>query len=769
MIARWYQVRYKWKVFFCILISTAIPILILGLYSYHTYRSGMDNEVNSSVESSLQQLTLRMDSTMNYIRKYYIEMSEKEEIKWLMNTDINYSDYSLLVKAQDTLSGPVNLSEYINGYTFVNWDTGWVLSNRGMYPYDRVINKDLVEILKDGTSNWFNQLEYSIKNNLRREEVNLQKVVYYQNLPVAAKQKNALLIVNVDFDKINQSVLAENENCEIIILDGNGKLVYGANTQFAQYLTENYQKIKEKKSGIIGNVKFDKNVAYRIGVMESESVDWTYCVGWNTRVTEQGALSIVMMTGVVFIGCVLFMLLIMKITKVIYQPVANLREYVDGMVSQETHVEEEYIAYEDDFKCISGGIECLMDNHHELEKKFEAQKAQLSEFFLMRLINGTLNIGQIKMYFFNLGIKPGTYYAVMAISIQSLMEEEYDQVKLDALRFEVLESIPEEIKARLTMEPSINARVITLVISDQQVIDVDRTIIEVYKGFDIYVQIKHNFPVKVGVSSTHTEWKQFRIAHNEAIEALKNNEVLQKESQSMDFEGVMFYSDIDSAKATIVYDRLVEKEVKEAVDNCDLTRAYEHVDAFLQHLIKYNVPELERKFCVAHFMNEILLVAVDAGLSVDEIFHGNPNDIFQSIYQIYDLKKLGNFYKYSLIQPIINKLSDYRTSKSSQVITDILALIEEEKGDITLSECADRLKYHTTYIWKVMKIEKNTTFSDYVAKYKAEEAKSLLNNTNMTVNEIAAKLNYTNAQNFIRFFSRVEGITPGKYRAMNKR
>jgi len=60
--------------------------------------------------------------------------------------------------------------------------------------------------------------------------------------------------------------------------------------------------------------------------------------------------------------------------------------------------------------------------------------------------------------------------------------------------------------------------------------------------------------------------------------------------------------------------------------------------------------------------------------------------------------------------------------------------------------------------------EKDMSFTDYVEEYKINLAKNLLEETDMTVTQIAAKLNYTNAQNFIRFFSKKVGTTPGKYR-----
>ena len=34
------------------------------------------------------------------------------------------------------------------------------------------------------------------------------------------------------------------------------------------------------------------------------------------------------------------------------------------------------------------------------------------------------------------------------------------------------------------------------------------------------------------------------------------------------------------------------------------------------------------------------------------------------------------------------------------------------------------------------------------------------------ITEIAEQLNYTNAQNFIRFFSKSTGVTPGKFRKL---
>jgi YesN/AraC family two-component response regulator len=89
---------------------------------------------------------------------------------------------------------------------------------------------------------------------------------------------------------------------------------------------------------------------------------------------------------------------------------------------------------------------------------------------------------------------------------------------------------------------------------------------------------------------------------------------------------------------------------------------------------------------------------------------------------------------------------------------------EEFDKDITLESCAARLNYQPNYIWRVLKKEMNTTFSDYLAKYRLSIAKKWLEETSMPVGEIAEKLRYNNSQNFIRYFKKLEEITPGQYR-----
>jgi two-component system response regulator YesN len=316
-----------------------------------------------------------------------------------------------------------------------------------------------------------------------------------------------------------------------------------------------------------------------------------------------------------------------------------------------------------------------------------------------------------------------------------------------------------------------NARTITMAISEENEVLLEQKILHIYERISKYVFEEYNLFINLGVSRAFEDLLLYRTAYFESVEALKNSEVFSKEQKADSIptlpdesNSIMFFSDIMNTANGYIYDITLEREIKEAVDSCDKERAFLIIDRFMEELINKKVSSNECSFCMHRFMISIILIASNAGLIINDVFRNEADNIFLSFNQIYDLNKMTSFYKYKIVTPIIRELSNYRTSRTSEIMDHIQRLVEETKGDITLTECAEKLNYHPSYSWKIMKSEKNITFSDYIADYKVSEAKKLLISTDLTVADIGTALNYTNTQNFIRFFSKHVGTTPGKFR-----
>lgn len=101
----------------------------------------------------------------------------------------------------------------------------------------------------------------------------------------------------------------------------------------------------------------------------------------------------------------------------------------------------------------------------------------------------------------------------------------------------------------------------------------------------------------------------------------------------------------------------------------------------------------------------------------------------------------------------------------------LLTLFEKEKvycnSDLKISMISQILKTNRTYISSLINEEFACSFSDFVNRYRIEEAKRLLSDQleqSNTLEEIAEKSGFTSAGSLIRVFKQFEGITPGVYR-----
>src|SRR5690625_560656 len=85
-------------------------------------------------------------------------------------------------------------------------------------------------------------------------------------------------------------------------------------------------------------------------------------------------------------------------------------------------------------------------------------------------------------------------------------------------------------------------------------------------------------------------------------------------------------------------------------------------------------------------------------------------------------------------------------------------------ADISLKGIAEIVHLNASYLSSLFKEELNMTFSEYLTRRRIQEAKRLLMQTDLTINEIAEKVGYQTAKYFIKIFKQYENTTPNSYR-----
>ncbi|SFA98260.1 two-component system, response regulator YesN [Cohnella sp. OV330] len=104
-----------------------------------------------------------------------------------------------------------------------------------------------------------------------------------------------------------------------------------------------------------------------------------------------------------------------------------------------------------------------------------------------------------------------------------------------------------------------------------------------------------------------------------------------------------------------------------------------------------------------------------------------------------------------------------------EVLKQIVADIETDFAkDLSLQTIARRFKLHPNYVSQLFQKELRTTFTKLLTSVRLEQACSLLRDTNLSINEVAERIGYSDYFYFAKVFKKQFEVTPTQYRIAEK-
>jgi len=101
----------------------------------------------------------------------------------------------------------------------------------------------------------------------------------------------------------------------------------------------------------------------------------------------------------------------------------------------------------------------------------------------------------------------------------------------------------------------------------------------------------------------------------------------------------------------------------------------------------------------------------------------------------------------------------------SHLVREIIRSLETNVyGQLNINEMIKGLHYGRSYIYSIFRASTGSGINDYYNGLKMEEAKKLFRESDMSVTDIAYKLNYSNPQYFCRVFKKYVHMTPLVYK-----
>ncbi len=192
----------------------------------------------------------------------------------------------------------------------------------------------------------------------------------------------------------------------------------------------------------------------------------------------------------------------------------------------------------------------------------------------------------------------------------------------------------------------------------------------------------------------------------------------------------------------------------------DYDRCLYELDRFVESVRKDGV-SIDDIHAIMHGV----ALEIESESSIDSKFRHDIGAIISSATDILSFKRLLSDRILSL-EKVSIKYSDNTTDK---LIHNAKEYIMEKLTDsqLSLQLTAQTLGVSTAYLSRTFSEREGITFVEFITNAKMEYGRRLLVETDLTLNEISAKLNYASAQYFISRFKKHFGTTPSVYRKMN--
>ena len=97
-------------------------------------------------------------------------------------------------------------------------------------------------------------------------------------------------------------------------------------------------------------------------------------------------------------------------------------------------------------------------------------------------------------------------------------------------------------------------------------------------------------------------------------------------------------------------------------------------------------------------------------------------------------------------------------------IVEIISFIKNDYMNVTLDTLSEEFHLSKPYLSKYIKEKAGMTFQEAVRKERMKKARTLLRETDQTVETVAAEVGYENVEHFNRLFKKNYGLTPVQYR-----
>ena len=714
-------------------------------------------ELNSSIRRNntayLKQLTNLIEVHMRSIESICVNVEQSSSVDNLINSKENsYSDINnwIIGTIKDFKSYKAN-HNFIEEIFIIFKDRDIVIDTTAKYSekiaYD-VWFKEFYPTVFD----WQDEINgnYFINYKVLNSSLGQKKVVCFQTLPIVNNfNAKATMMIVVNGKAITDYLqsMDELDGGEVYIANTDGEVIFGKTD------LENIPPEHLSDDGRL--ISFPKNGSEHVIFSEkSKDTGWYYVMSVPREVYQRRLNLIKWLTWGVYFLCIVFgIYLSYRFSRKNYEPIekiiTKLRNALKGEAVGPKSSEPEY-------SYIDYALSEIIKNKNRYKEKTEKQSGLLKSDYILKILSGKAEAGNPSIEF------SLSHFLVIVFDIVDLGLMESRKSKwedLNMARFlisNVFEELTDTVAKCYFCEPNDGyACIVNYSGSDSG----EWWFTEKIEYMSEFLKSHMNMEFVCGVSKASQEAEELPVLYKQATEML-GYRILEND------KNILLYSDIvQNDLAVYRYDANTERQIINNILIGDYLKAMEVVDGVLILNFRENKLDLNMARLLIFEIASTIIKAIRETGSSNEAVDVCADKLANSVFHFKTIDEIRAGID-STIKEICEIVNCNKKSSSHRLKEKVLSLIHEKYSDcsLNLKGVAFDAGISPNYLSTFFKEQIGKGFAEYILSYRIAKAKTLFDDTEMSVYEVSELVGFSNTNIFIRAFKKLEGITPGQYK-----
>lgn len=770
------------KLFLSLALFIIIPVLIVSIISNYAILRFSETEISKSGIGKL-----RMAESMT---RLFADVVSKDAVRLSLNSDLNrlsnvtnyqaalknVNDLMLLARFSNTLAEMVNTNSKYQSISLYIDNADYVFScikqSNSVIPKQNYLDTDWLKLYQDFKAYKTNRLwlptrifknsniyiPKSLSGGAPLEPLQDYVITYLYPLTPYTTELHGALVINIYEDAFNQLINSNNFDSEgsISIITDRGtvishvdKTLVGRNISNQKFI----RKIQSKKANqgyLVDEINRKKSL---ITYLKTDFNDWIYIGIFPLNHLMGKATTLRMWTLyaaliLVIIGLILSSLISRKIC----HPVKALIQDI------QKHKGINICGNENELALLAKAFDTIIRQENELSNTLERNKRSIRDNYLLSLLRDDEPEDNVMDLFGETFSEPNFICALIAIDRYEEFIAKYPKEQQYYIKLLILKVSEEILNSNyhctgLVLEREKVGLIINTALTDPGLSDRLR---ESFGKIQEELTKVIDYSISIAIGGCHEGKRGLKASFYEAQETLKLKLV-------QGYARINFWQPGYGAVKRYYFPFSIEKHI------------LNHLGLGLKEQTLIAVKELIaviKNRTDLSYDNIILIFNQLLGSTVKYLVesHINLSDIFGDDYNIYQqlatketLDDIGDW----LIH-IYTRIFAYRETTTADNQTHFAKIMEyirqNYKKDIDINMLAEYVGLSYFHVRKVFHDQTGENIVNYINKYRINEAKQLLRETDLKINEIALSLGYNNSQSFNRFFKKYEGVTPGEFR-----